>query len=283
MTYKKLLDKAVLKIEKADLEPNVAILLLMHYTKEKLANVYANLDKEADDKIVVLFNEGVSKYINEHIPLQYITGIQSFFGYDFIVNENVLIPRRETEELVEKVIYYIEDNFNEKEINVLDIGTGSGCIAITLEKELKNVNVTAIDISEKALEVAKLNNEKLETNVSFKLGDLYSPIKDEKFNVIVSNPPYIADQGLIGKTVKHEPKISLYGGKDGLDIYKKIISEAKKHLQNKGLIAFEHAYDKAEELKKIALETFPNAKITLYQDLSRYDRITFIEIGEING
>lgn len=283
MTYKKLLDKAVLKIEKADLEPNVAILLLIHYTKEKLANVYANLDKEADDKTVELFNEGVSKYVNEYIPLQYITGIQSFFGYDFIVNENVLIPRRETEELVEKVIYYIEDNFNEKEINVLDIGTGSGCIAITLEKELKNVNVTAIDISEKALEVAKLNNEKLETNVSFKLGDLYSPIKDEKFNIIVSNPPYIADQGLIGKTVKHEPKISLYGGKDGLDIYKKIISEAKKHLQNKGLIAFEHAYDKAEELKKIALETFPNAKITLYQDLSRYDRITFIEIGEING
>ena len=101
--------------------------------------------------------------------------------------------------------------------------------------------------------------------------------------MIVSNPPYIADQGFIGKTVKHEPKISLYGGKDGLDIYRRIISKAKNYLLDNGLIAFEHAYDKAEELKKIALETFPNAKITLYQDLSGYDRITFIETGEING
>lgn len=283
MTYKTLLDEATLKIEEAELEPNVAILLLIHYTKEKLANIYANLDQKADKNIIKLFNEALSKYVNEHIPLQYITGVQSFFGYDFIVNENVLIPRRETEELVEKVIYYIEDNFSKQDINVLDIGTGSGCIAITLDKELNNVNVVAVDISDKALETAKLNNEKLGTNVSFKLGDLYCPVKNNKFNVIVSNPPYIAEQGFIGKTVKHEPKISLYGGKDGLDIYKRIILEAKDYLKNNGLIVFEHAYDKAEELKNIALKTFPDAKITLYQDLSGYDRMTFIEIGEING
>jgi len=93
------------------------------------------------------------------MPFQYITGIQNFFGYDFKVNESVLIPRRETEELVERVIYYIEDNFGDRKIDVLDIGTGSGCIAITLDKELDNVSVTAVDISNEALEVAKENNQ----------------------------------------------------------------------------------------------------------------------------
>lgn len=282
MTYQELLKEASLKIEEAELETNVAKLLLIHYTKENIANIYANLDKEVDEKTVSLFNEGLNKYVNEHIPLQYITGEQAFFGYDFKVNENVLIPRRETEELVERVIYYIEDNYEGKSLDILDIGTGSGCIAVTLDKELQDVNITAVDISEKALLVAQKNNDLLKANVTFKLGDLYGPVKDKKFDVIVSNPPYIVNKGIIGKTVKHEPEVSLYGGDDGLDFYRKIIKESKKHIKKGGLIAFEHAYDTAKELKQIALSHYEDANVILYQDLSGYDRITFIEVGDFN-
>ncbi len=283
MTYKKLLKEATQKIEKADLETNVAKLLLIHYTKENIANIYANLDELVDVEVVKLFNIAIDKYVNEHIPLQYITGEQAFFGYDFMVNEDVLIPRRETEELVERVIYYIEDNYNDKNIDVLDVGTGSGCIAVTLDKELKNINVTATDISEKALNVAINNNKQLGANVIFKLGDLFEPIKNKRFDVIVSNPPYIAIEGPIGKTVKHEPKVSLYGGNDGLDFYKRIIKESKKHIKKGGLIAFEHAFDTADRLKEIALKYYKNANVILYQDLSGFDRITFIEVGDFDG
>ena len=115
------------------------------------------------------------------------------------------------------------------------------------------------------------------------LGDLYEPVKDLKFDIIVSNPPYIKEEGYIGKTVKHEPKVSLYGGVDGLDFYKRIINEAKPYLKKKGLIAFEHAFDMAKPLKELAISVFPNAKVTLFKDLSGYDRITFIEIGDNNG
>lgn len=283
MTYKDLLNDAKTKIKSVSLEEGVAKLLLIHYTKERLANIYANLDKKADKKVIKEFNEGIRKYVEEKIPLEYITGIQTFYGYDFIVNEDVLIPRKETEELVERVIHYIEDNYPDEEIEILDIGTGSGCIAITLDKELENVSVTAVDISKEAIDVAKANNEKLQANVKFKLGNLYEPVKNNKFTVIVSNPPYIAFGGFIGQTVKHEPKLSLYGGEKGLDFYEKIISEAKGYLKDKGLIAFEHAYNTAEEIKEKALKIFSNAKITLFQDLSGYDRITFIETGEFDG
>jgi release factor glutamine methyltransferase len=283
MTYKQLLDEAIKKIKKAKLEEVVAKLLLIHYTEEELANIYANLNKEASQEVIKKYNEAIRKYVEEEMPFQYITGIQNFFGYDFKVNESVLIPRRETEELVERVIYYIEDNFGDRKIDVLDIGTGSGCIAITLDKELDNVSVTAVDISNEALEVAKENNQKLSANVKFKLGDLYEPVKGEKYDVIVSNPPYIIDYGYIGKTVKHEPKVSLYGGADGLNFYRRIISESRDYLKENGVIAFEHAYDTAKELEKIILGVYPNAKVTLYQDLSGYDRITFIEVGEIDG
>lgn len=280
MTYNDLLKKATKKIKKADLEPNVAKLLLIHYTKKNIANIYANLDKKASKEVINLFNDAVDKYVNDYIPLQYITGVQSFYGYDFKVNEDVLIPRRETEELVERVIYYIIDTYKNKDVSILDIGTGSGCIAITLDKELDNVSLTAVDISNEALNVAKENNKLLNANVIFKLGDLYEPVRNEKFDIIVSNPPYILIDGEIGKTVIHEPEVSLYGGEDGLVFYRKIIEMAKDHLNDKGLIAFEHAYDKAEELKEIALEHFKEAKVTLYQDLSGYDRITFIEVGD---
>lgn len=282
MTYQKLLYEADKKIAEKNLEKNVARLLLIYYASlDKPFNLYANLEEIVPKDIQRKFQKGLNKYVKKEIPFQHLTKTQQFFGYEFYVDKNVLIPRRETEELVEHLIYYLEDNYH-RPIAVLDIGTGSGAIAITLAKELKNVNVTATDISRKALKVAIKNSQKHGAEIIFKKGDLFKAVGNEKYDVIVSNPPYIEEEGFIGPTVKHEPKVSLYGGEDGLLFYRKILSEARNHLNDNGLIAFEHAFDKAEEIKKIALNYFPNAKIILHKDLSGYDRSTLIEVGEID-
>ncbi len=279
MTYNKLLKEAEAKIKAKGLEETVAKILLMHVSKLSLQQLYYNLEEQVDQDIIKKFNFDLDKYLIDEMPVQYITGIQPFYGYDFIVNENVLIPRYETEELVEYVIYYIDQYYENKKIDILDIGTGSGCIAITLDKEIKNAKVMATDISDKALMVAKENNEKLSADVRFIESDLYQNIKDKKFDVIVSNPPYIPNEESIGPTVKHEPKISLYGGFEGLDFYKQIVKESIKYLKEEGLIAFEHAYNKALEIKEIILNVYPKAEIFQHKDLSNKDRITVAKIG----
>ena len=279
MTYDELLKNAFIKIEKAGLEKSVAKLLLMHYAKVETTKLYANLNQQVNPKVLENFNKGLKLYLEKKLPLQYIIKNQPFFGYDFYVDTNVLIPRYETEELVEHLIYYIEDKFKNA-VKILDLGTGSGCIAITLDKELKNAIVTATDISEKALLVAKRNNQTLNASVRFLLGDLFEPLRGERFDIIVSNPPYIPIGEMIGETVKHEPEISLYGGADGLYYYQRIIEEAKGYLTENGLLAFEHAYNTAKQIKELALQHFPNSKVIQHRDLSGRDRITLLEVGE---
>ncbi|MDD2259360.1 MAG: peptide chain release factor N(5)-glutamine methyltransferase [Acholeplasmataceae bacterium] len=281
MTYKALLKQAEKDIDKANLEKDVAKFLIMHYADISVQELYLRLDQEVDVDLIEQFNQGLGLYINEKQPLQYITGKQAFYGHEFYVNEDVLIPRWETEELVERLIIYIDITFSDKKLDILDIGTGSGCIAVTLAKETSNSNVVATDISEKALKIAKKNNEKLETNVKFLVGDLFEPVKNMRFDLIVSNPPYIPNGEAIGPTVIHEPEVALYGGNKGLDFYERIIRESKNYINPHGLIAFEHAYNTKAELAELALKYYPNAKVTQFQDLSKRDRFTFIEVGEL--
>ena len=273
MTYKALLKQAEKDIDKANLEKDVAKFLIMHYADISVQELYLRLDQEVDVDLIEQFNEKQ--------PLQYITGKQAFYGNEFYVNEDVLIPRWETEELVERLIIYIDITFSDKKLDILDIGTGSGCIAVTLAKETSNSNVVATDISEKALKIAQKNNEKLETNVKFLVGDLFEPVKNMSFDLIVSNPPYIPNGEAIGPTVIHEPEVALYGGNKGLDFYERIIRESKNFINPNGLIAFEHAYNTKRELAELALKYYPNAKVSQFQDLSKRDRFTFIEVGEL--
>lgn len=282
MTFNQLLKEAEKKINSKGLEETVAKILLTYVSNFSLQELYCNIDQEVDIKIIKEFNKALDLYLIDEVPVQYITGIQPFYGYDFIVNEDVLIPRYETEELVEYVIYYIEQHFSDKNISILDIGTGSGCIGITLKKELENVDVTLTDISQKALNVAKENSVKLDADVKLIESNLYNSIGNLKFDCIISNPPYIPNDEGIGPTVKHEPKISLYGGLEGLDFYEKIIVDAPKYLKEFGLIAFEHAYNKAKEIKEMILNTFPKANVFQHQDLSGKDRITVAVIGDEN-
>ena len=169
-------------------------------------------------------------------PVQYIIGNVDFYGNKIIVNKDVLIPRFETELLVEKTIRYIKNRYDSK-IDILDIGTGSGAIAITLDKEV-NCNVDAIDISSEALEVAKENNKLNGTNVNMFISDVFGNVS-KKYDVIISNPPYISNDEEIMDIVKNnEPHIALYADMDGLYFYDKILRECKKYLNDNFIIAF---------------------------------------------
>lgn len=207
-------------------------------------------------------------------PVQYIVGNVDFYGYRFNVNKSVLIPRFETEELVKYTLDMIKYKDN---IDILDIGTGSGCIAITLKKELENSNITAIDISNDALNVAKENAKLNNVNIKFIKSDVYENI-DTKYDLIISNPPYIKENEEIEPIVKeNEPNIALYAGIDGLDIYRKILKDASIHLKDKYLIALEIGETQAEDIKDLALTYLKNCNITIKKDIYERNRFIFIK------
>ena len=228
------------------------------------------LKKYLKDKTL---DEGI-ELLNKGIPVQYIVGNVDFYGYNFKVNENVLIPRFETEELVEKTIKYI-NKYLDKNVDILDLGTGSGCIAITLKKEL-DCNVDAVDISPKALEIAKLNAKNNNVDITFFEGDMLNPI-NKKYDVIISNPPYIAYNEEIMDIVKNnEPHTALYAEDNGLKYYKDIISNANKYLKEKSIIAFEIGEKQGKLILEYAKNYFKGSIITVEKDMQNRDRFVFI-------
>lgn len=218
--------------------------------------------------------EGIKK-LNDGIPVQYIVGNVDFYGNIINVNENVLIPRFETEELVSKTIDRIKNKFNDK-IDILDLGTGSGCIIITLSKNVDS-NCDAIDISSKALDVARDNARLNNVNINFKCNDFLDGI-DKKYDVIISNPPYISyDEEIMDIVKNNEPSIALYADNNGLDCYIKILSNIKKNLKDHYLIAFEIGYMQGNDIINIAKKYLSDSKISLEKDLQGKDRFIFIE------
>ena len=208
-------------------------------------------------------------------PVQYIVGDVDFYGNIIKVNKNVLIPRRETEELVEKTVNYIK-KYLSPNIDILDIGTGSGCIPITLKKLLPNSNITGSDISKEALEVATSNAFDNNTQVTFIESDVFTNITS-KYDCIISNPPYIRyDEEIMDIVKNNEPHLALFAEDEGLYFYKKIISESSKYLKEKFIIAFEIGEEQGEAIKTIATSQFPNAKVLLEQDMQHLDRFIFI-------
>lgn len=215
------------------------------------------------------------KELESGIPVQYIVGNTNFYGYDFKVNRNTLIPRFETELLVEKTYNYIKKYFNKDNIKILDIGTGSGCIAIALNK-LVNSMVTAVDISNDALDVAKENNVINNTDVNFIVSDVFSNVND-KYDVIISNPPYIChDEEIMDIVYDNEPHLALYADMDGLYFYDKILSECKEYLNDKFFIAFEIGYLQADSIIGIVNKYLKDVNIIVDKDYSGKDRFIFI-------
>lgn len=213
--------------------------------------------------------------LNNGEPVQYIVGDVDFYGNIIKVDKRVLIPRRETEELVEKTYNYINKYLN-KNINILDLCTGSGCIAISLKKLLPDSKLTASDISTEALELAKENSSINETQVTFVESDLFDNITNT-FDCIISNPPYISyDETIMDIVKNNEPNIALYADDNGLYFYKKILKEANKYLKEKFIIALEIGETQAQSIIQIAKTYFPNDLIIIEKDLQHLDRFVFI-------
>ncbi len=227
------------------------------------------------DKILEI-KDNIEKIINGY-PIQYITGKQEFMGYNFFVNENVLIPQPDTEILVEEVLDILKKT---KKYKILDLCTGSGAIAISISKILANsivddnIKISASDISLKALAVAKINAKKNDVKIEFIQADVFDKI-GKKFDIIVSNPPYIKTAVIkkLNLEVQNEPYIALNGGKDGLDFYRKIINDAYKYLEADGYLALEIGFDQRQEVIEIIENTNKYKEIYSKKDLTNNDRV----------
>ena len=203
-----------------------------------------------------------------HIPLQYLTGSQEFMGFSFAVNENVLIPRQDTEILVEEALRTLGSG-----MRVLDVCTGSGCILLSLLKLCAGLEGTGTDLSEKALQVAGENARRLGVEASFVQGDLFEPVSG-KYDCIVSNPPYIASREvdvLMEEVRDHEPRMALDGGEDGLYFYRKIAVQSPKYLNDRGRIFLEIGFDQGEAVAGLLAPAFDEVRIV--QDLAGLDRV----------
>ena len=216
--------------------------------------------------------EEAKKKLAAGLPVQYIIGNVDFYGITLKVNEDVLIPRFETEELVSKVIQYSSHFRNP---SIVDIGTGSGAIAITLKKKLTS-SVTATDISKKALNVAKENALGNNVSINFKEGNLLEPLT-EKYDIVVSNPPYIAyDEEIMDVVKNNEPHLALYAPNNGIYYYEEILKNIKKYLNDKYLIAFEIGESQGKKIQELSKKYLDNEAI-IEKDLSGRDRFAFIK------
>ena len=265
-------------IDDANLKAKILLSDLLGKNKEYLM---IHDDEEIEDGLSNIFFEKIERLKN-HEPLQYIINKQEFMGFDFYVDKNVLIPQPDTENLVEEVILLTELlRKNEKtELRILDMCTGSGAIAISISKLIRNCLVYASDISRDALKIAEENSSRNQANVLLFESDLFEKISElYKFDIIVSNPPYIESNTInsLSEEVKNEPILALDGGEDGLDFYRKIIKEARRYLNSNGYLAFEIGYNQRVEVEKI-LEENGYKNIYSRKDLAGNDRIV---VGQV--
>ena len=239
--------------------------------------IMLNLEEDIDESKVEIIKTMIDKRKNSY-PLQYILGEREFWGMDFKVSEGVLIPRQDTEILVEETLKKLKDNKHKSNLKGFEIGVGSGIISITLLKEIETLTMIGVDINDKAIELTKANALKHEVNdrLCILKSNLFEKInKENQFDFIISNPPYIETKVIdsLQEDIKqHEPKLALDGGEDGLDFYRAIIEQSKSYISPEGFIAFEIGYNQAEAVKKIFVENgYPN--VTIAKDLAGFDRV----------
>ncbi len=264
-----------------------AFALLEYVTGVSKSDFFFKKSDEISDSCYERYIELIERRC-KRVPLQHITNRQNFFGYDFYVDSNVLIPRQDTEVLIEKILEVIEANFNveiSSDISILDMCTGSGCIAITIYKELVkrgfNIDATAVDLSKEALAVTEKNVENLvgikALNNTFHIieSDMFSNINNNRsYDIIVSNPPYIPTRDiekLEPEVRDYDPIMALDGDTDGLRFYRRIIEESSNYLNN-GFIAFEIGYNQGDDVKSL-LEEKGYKDIHIYKDLGGLDRV----------
>lgn len=270
LTIQENLKRAIEKLKQNNIENPIQkakrILVYITNTSKQyiLINETENLNKDLEEKYEKAIND-----LCNNVPIQYITKQQEFMSNLFFVNENVLIPRADTEILVEEVMLLLKEN-----AKVLDMCTGSGAIAISLAKLNGDIEVCATDISKEALKVAQINAQNIGVSerITFIHSDMFSKI-NSKFDVIVSNPPYIETSTIntLDEEVKQEPRIALDGGEDGLKFYKILAKEAYKYLSDNGYLCLEIGYNQKETVSKLLEENYE--KIKCIKDLSGNNRV----------
>ncbi len=252
-----------------------ATLLLSKLMKVDKVYIYTHGKDEVPEEIVEEYIKAIEKR-SKGYPIQYIIKEKEFMGLDFYIEEGVLIPRPDTEVIVEYILAYIDKNHPNENIKVLDIGIGSGAIGLSVAYYRKNTYVYGVDISPAALKVAGINRDRFKlTNVKLLESNLFERIdKEEKFHIIASNPPYIPTDSIdsLQEEVKdYEPRIALDGGKEGMDFYERIVPESKEYLQEKGLLIFEIGFDQGRAVEDLMIsEGFKDVKIL--KDLQGLDR-----------
>ncbi|MFY0518347.1 peptide chain release factor N(5)-glutamine methyltransferase [Lysinibacillus sp. UGB7] len=261
-------------------EETAARIVMQHI----LGTTYAGVMLHLQDMISAEQSEQFVALIEEHAngrPVQYCVGSEEFYGRTFLVDESVLIPRPETEELVLGTVNRIGKLFHDKALKLADIGTGSGAIAITMKLECPGLVVVATDLSEEALLTAKKNARLLAADVDFRLGDLTAPLAEEKFDIVLSNPPYIAfDEAQEMSTVvlEHEPHSALFAEEDGLILYRKLAEQLPALMNKPSLIGLEIGYTQGEQVAKFFKDSFPQATVTVEKDINGKPRMIFCEI-----
>ncbi len=282
MTIKEAIEKAAVLFKGSQVEtPKMkARLLMQHVLKKPRQYLIVYDNKTITKKQQEIYFKCVEK-IRSGVPIQHITHSQEFMKMNFFVNKDVLIPRQDTECLVEEVID-IAKRINA--INILDLCTGSGIIAVSLAKFIEGSKITAVDISEKALDIAKRNAKEnnVEDRIVFVKSDLFKGLPEgKKFDIIVSNPPYVKREIIkkLNKEVQKEPKIALDGGYDGLDFYRKIIPNAFEYLRTKGYLCLEIGYDQKDDVLDIFKDDIKYINVYSKKDLYDNDRIVCAKLG----
>ena len=282
MNIRQIIEKGAIELKINGIEmPKTKARMLIQFILNKprqyiIVNDQKNLEKETEEtyfKCIDMLKQGM--------PIEHITHQKEFMKLNFYVDENVLIPRQDTEILVEEVID-IAKKIKAKKI--LDLCTGSGAIAVSLAKYIDNCEVTALDISPKALEIAKLNakNNEVENKITFIESDIFGNLPLEKYDIIVSNPPYIKKEIIktLNKDVQREPRIALDGGDDGLDFYRKIIKESYEYLKFKGYLCLEIGYDQKKDVIQLINQEDKYINTYSKKDLFGNDRIVVTILGK---
>ena len=263
-------------------DENAGELLLKHLLQCSRSQLFASMHDELDATVAYDFQEMVRRHA-EGEPIQYMIGYEEFYGRTFKVNESVLIPRPETEELVYHTLSKMKSLFaGRNDVKLADIGTGSGAIAITMKSEQPALTVIATDLMADALAVAKENAEQLGADVLFVKGDLLQPFLEngQKFDIVLSNPPYIpeGDIEIMSEVVtEHEPHTALFAGEDGLVLYRRLCDELPEVLNEPYLVGFEIGAGQGEAVAELLQQALPKAKVSIEFDINGKDRMVFAE------
>jgi release factor glutamine methyltransferase len=254
---------------------------LVEIAQTERYNLYLHYDEEMPEDLAETFSAGMERILHQE-PMAHVLGYSWFYGYRFTVNGDVLIPRPETEELCARILAGIDRFFPEGKVHCVDIGTGSGAIAVTIACEEPRVVMDATDISEEALEKAKGNAETNGAKISFFAGDMVKPLIEagRKYDVLICNPPYIpADEEMERSVVDFEPHVALFGGSDGLRFYREIFRDCRSVLKEKAFMAFEMGWNQREAMSALVQELLPEAQFEIRKDMNGKDRMLFVYFG----